>query len=77
MEVRENIILFVVDNSSSVNIDGRNKNIIVLGKGPTEDLDNATTTAEAKYLINQESGSGKRFLLSMRYNGSNSFYLLI
>ena len=47
----ENVI-FGVDNSSSVHIDGRNKNIIVLGEGSTQGLDNATITAEAKYPIN-------------------------
>ena len=40
-----------------MHIDGRNKNILVLGKGLAQDLDNATITAEAKYPINfTESG---------------------
>ena len=36
------------------------KNILVLGEGRTQGLDNVTITVEAKYLINQESGSGKQ-----------------
>ena len=32
--------------------DGRNKNISVLGEEPTQGLDNATITTEAKYPIN-------------------------
>ena len=67
---------FGVDNTySSVHIDGRNKNILVLGEGPTQRLDNATITAESKYPINFTE-SGKRFLLSLHYNGSNSFLFL-
>ena len=55
-----------------MHIDGRNKNILVLGEGPTEGLGDATITAEAKYLINFTE-SEKRFVLSLHYNGSNSF----
>ena len=69
---RKNVIIFGVDNSSSVHIDGRNKNILVLGEGPTQGLEDATITAEAKYPINFTE-SEKRFVLSLHYNGSNSF----
>ena len=48
MEAMEKVIIFGVDNSSSVHIDGRNKNIIVLGEGTTQDLVDGTITAEAK-----------------------------
>ena len=41
----KNVISFGVDNSSSVHIDGGNKNILVLGEWPTQGLDNATVTA--------------------------------
>ena len=64
----KSVIIFEVDNSSSVHIDGRNKNII--GEGPTQDLNNATIIAEANILY---IFAGKRFLLSLHYNGSNSF----
>ena len=43
-------------------IDGRNKNILVLGEVPTQSLDDAAVTAEAKYPVNFTE-SGKRFLL--------------
>ena len=55
-----------------MHIDGRNKNILVLGEGPTQGLEDATITAEAKYPINFTE-SEKRFVLSLHYNGSNSF----
>ena len=51
--------------------DGLNKNILVLGERPTQGLDNATITAETKYPINFTE-SGKRFVLSLQYNGNNS-----
>ena len=42
-------------------IDGRNRNILVLGEGATQGLDNATITAEAKYPVSLTE-SGKSFL---------------
>ena len=53
-------------------IDDRNKNILVSCEEPTQVLDNFTITAAAKYLINFTE-PGKRFALSLHYNGSNSF----
>ena len=48
----KNDIIFGVDMSSSVHIDNINKNILILGKGPTQGLDNTTLTAEIEYSIN-------------------------
>ena len=59
------------DISSSVNVDN-GKGILILGERPTKGLDDTTLTAEAKYPINFTQ-SGKRFVLSLHYNGSNSF----
>ena len=56
----KNVIILGVDDSSPVHIDGRNKNILVLGHVPTQGLENATIIAEAKYPINCTE-SGKRF----------------
>ena len=38
--------------SLSVHIDNKNKDILILGKGLTQGLDDTTLTAEAKYPIN-------------------------
>ena len=38
--------------SSSVHIDIKNKDILILGKEPTQGLDNTKLTAESKYSIN-------------------------
>ena len=58
--------------SSFVHIDNKNKSFLILGEGPTQVLEDTTLTAEAKYPINFTQ-SGKRFLLSLHYNESNSF----
>ena len=58
--------------SSSMNVDNKNKDILILGQGPTQRLDDTTLTAEAIYSINFIRPN-KRFVLSMHYNGSNSF----
>ena len=58
--------------SSSVHIDNKNKDILILGDGPTQGLDDDTLTAEVKYPINFTQPK-KRFVLSLHYNGSNSF----
>ena len=36
--------------SSSVLIDYKGKDILILGEGPTQELDDITLTAQAKYL---------------------------
>ena len=38
--------------NSSVHIDNKNKDILILGEGSTQGLDDATLKAEAKYPIN-------------------------
>ena len=58
--------------SSSVHVDNKGKDILILGEGPTQGLDDTTLTAEAKYPINSTQ-PGKRLVLSLHYNGSNSF----
>ena len=58
--------------SSSVHVDNKGKDILTPGKGPTQGLDDTTLTAEAKQPINFTQ-SGKRFVLSLHYNGRNSF----
>ena len=68
----KNVIIFEVDMSSSVHIDNKNKNILILGEGPKQGLDDSTLTTEAKYRINFTQ-SGKRFVSSLHYNGSNRF----
>ena len=58
--------------SSSVYVDNKGKDILILGEGPTQGLDDTTMTAETKYPINFTQ-SGKRIVSGLPYNGSNTF----
>ena len=53
-------------------VDNKNDDILILGEGPTQGLDDTTLTVEAKCSINFTQPN-KRFVLSLHYNGSNSF----
>ena len=68
--MKKKMSLFLV--SSSMHIDNKRKDILILGEGPTEGLHDTTSIAEAKYAINF-TRSRKRFVLSLCYNGGNSF----
>ena len=57
--------------SSSAHIDNKKKDILVLGKGPTQRLEH-TLTAEKMYSINF-TVTKKKFCLSLHYNGANSY----
>ena len=58
--------------SSSVHINNQKKDISILGKGPTQGLDDITLTTVAQYLINF-SRLNRKFRLSLHCNGSRSF----
>ena len=55
-----------------MHIDNKKKDILVLGFGPTQGLDDTSLTEEAQYSINF-SGPNRKCCLSLHYNGSNSF----
>ena len=67
----KNVFIFGADMSSSVHIVYK-KDMLILDEGPTQRLVDTTLTAEAKYPINFTQ-SRKIILLSLHYNGSNSF----
>ena len=60
--------------SSSVHIDNMKKDILVLGKAPTQGLEH-TLTAEKMYSINFTL-TKKKFCLRLHYNGAN-IYLFV
>ena len=66
----QNVLIFGVDMSSSAHIDNKKKDILVLGKGPTQGLEH-TLTAEKMYSINF-TVTKKKFCLSLYYNAINS-----
>ena len=47
----QNVLIFGADMSSSIRIDNKKKDILVLGSGPTQGLE-STLTAEKMYSIN-------------------------
>ena len=57
--------------SSSAHIDNKKKEILILGKGPTQGLEH-TLTAEKMYTINFTVAK-KKFCLSLHYNGASSY----
>ena len=61
--------------SSPVRINTKNKDILILGEAPTQGLHDTTLTVKAKYPIDFTQ-SGKWFVLSLHYNGSNRFLLV-
>ena len=65
-----NCIIFGV--TSSVHVYNKNKDILVLGEGPTQRLDDTTLTAEKKYSINFTENN-KKICLSLHDNWANSY----
>ena len=57
--------------SSPTKIDNRKKDILILGKDPTQGLEH-TLSAEKMYSINLNKKDAK-FCLSLHYNGRNSY----
>ena len=57
--------------STSIHIDYKKKDILVLGRGPPQGLE-STLTAEKMYPINF-TVTKKKFCLSLHYNGVNSY----
>ena len=69
--LEKNFIIVAADKRSSVHIDNKGKYILILGKEPTQELDDTTLTVEAKCIINFTQPS-KRFV-NIHFNGRNTF----
>ena len=65
----QNVLIFGVDMSSSAHIHNKKKDILVLGKGPTQGLEH-TLTVEKMYFIHF-TVTKKKVCLSLHYNGAN------
>ena len=70
----QNVIIFGTNMSSSVHVDNKKKDILILGKGPTQGLEQALT-AEKIYSINV-TVTKKKLYLSLHYDGANSYLLV-
>ena len=73
-EIGRNVIIFEVDMSSWTKIDNGKKDILILGKPPTQGLQH-TLSAEKLYSINFTKENTK-FCLSLHYNGANRYLLV-
>ena len=58
--------------NSSIHIDNKGKDILILGKGPMQGLGEHLLTAEEMYWINFSKDNAK-FCLSLHCNGANSY----
>ena len=67
----QNVLIFGDDMSSSIHVDNKKKDILVLGRGPTQGLE-STLTAEKMYSIDF-TVTKKKFCLSLHYNEANSY----
>ena len=56
-------VFFDVDNSSSSHVDNCKNNFLVLGEGPTDDINGTIGTAEKKIGINFSKKKRKNFAL--------------
>ena len=74
-KVGRNVIILRVDMSLSSHIDNKLKDILILGKGPTQRLEH-TLTAEKLYPIKFVKENTK-FCLSLYYNGGNSYLFVV
>ena len=68
----QNVIVFGIDMNSSLHIDNKRKDILILGKGTTQGLGEHSLTAEKMYSINFSKGYTK-FCLSLHHNEANSY----
>ena len=62
--------------SSSVHVDNKGKDILILGKGPTQGLPEYSLTAEKIYSVNF-TDHRKKYYLSFHCNGANSYLLMV
>ena len=67
-----NIIIFGVNSSNSIHATNKTQNILVLGHGLIQKVNNTTIYAEKMYLPNF-SAENKIFCLSVHYNNDNSY----
>ena len=70
--VARNVIMFGVNSSKSVHATNKTQNILILGHGLTQKVNNTTIYAEKMYSPNFIA-ENKIFCLSLHYNGNKSY----
>ena len=72
--VVKNVIIFRADMSWYVHLDNKNKDILILGKRPTQGLDATKLTKELKYPANFTQ-SGKRICIKSTLWWKQQFFI--
>ena len=67
-----NVLIFGADMSSSVHATNRANHIYLMDAGPTQGINDTTIYAENNFYRNF-TDPGKKFVLSLHYNGDNSY----
>ena len=67
-----NIVIFGIDSSNLAHATNKTQNILILGHGLTQKVNNTTIYAEKMYSPNF-SAENKTFCLSLHYNGDDSY----
>ena len=70
-----NAIIFGVDMSSSIHATNRANNIYVMGEGLVQGIHDTTLYAEKNYWRNF-TDPGKKFIISLHYNGDESYFFV-
>ena len=70
-----NIVIFGVDMNSSVHVNNKEKDILILGKGPSKGLGEHSLTPGKMYSVNFTDNRDK-YCLSLRYDGVNSYLFI-
>ena len=70
-----NVLIFGVDMSFGVHATNRANNIYVMGTGLTQGIQDTTIYAE-KNFYRKFTDFGKKFMLSLHYNGDNSYFFV-
>ena len=67
-----NAIIFGVDMNSSIHVDNKGKDILILGKGPTQGFGEHSLTAKKMHSVNF-TDHRKKCCLNLHYNVANSY----
>ena len=70
-----NVLIFGADMSFSVHATNRANHIYLLGTGLTQGINDTTIYAEKKFYRNF-TDFGKKFMLSLHYNGDDSYFFV-
>ena len=66
-----NVIIFGIDMSSSTKIDNQKNDILILGKGPTQDLEHMLSAE--KMFSSNFTEKNRKFCLNLHYNDTDSY----